>query len=364
MRSPDICKVGFLWNPSLETFDFGTKHPIKVGRFQMVHDFLDQNGFLSQPNVEILTPEPLSKELLETIHAKEYLKAVRKISETGRGEIAIDTPGFLGIFENASITSGATVTGARAVASGKVDHFLSPTGGFHHAKFEWGGGFCIFNDVAAAAYELKNLGYQRILIADFDVHHGNGTQTYFYNDPHVMQISFHEDPEWMYPHDGFIEDIGEGHGRGYNINMHFPMDSCDGVYRHAFDEIVPPLVEFFKPEFIIFLPGFDAHYKDRLAHLNLTTDLIRYITTYFHRMAHKFGQGQLGVLAGGGYTNESFKWGIGVVMSVLSGYKYEPPKQKPPFEDDKETWDIVQMNIQKVKRLVFSELGIWNIHNP
>lgn len=358
MRTSDTCKVGFLWNSSLETFDFGTKHPIKVGRFQMVRDFLAENDFLNQPNVEILTPEPLSNELLETIHAKEYLRAVRKISETGQGEIAIDTPGFLGIYENASITSGATVTGARAVSSGVVDHFLSPTGGFHHAKFEWGGGFCIFNDVAAAVYELKNLGYKRILIADFDVHHGNGTQAYFYDDPQVMQISFHEDPEWMFPHDGFIDDIGEGSGRGFNINMHFPMDSCDGVYKYAFDEIVPPLVEFFKPEFVIFLPGFDAHYKDRLAHLNLTTDLIRYIATFFHRIAHKFSRGRLGVLAGGGYTNESFKWGIGVVMSVLSGFEYEPPKQTPPFEDDEETWKIVRMNVEKVKHLVFSELGI------
>lgn len=358
MSSSNRCKVGFLWNPSLETFDFGSKHPIKVGRFQMVRDFLADNDFLSQPNVEILQPEPLTDDLLLTIHAKEYLDAVRRISETGLGEISIDTPGFLGIYENASITSGATVTGVRAVSSGKVDHFLSPTGGFHHAKFEWGGGFCIFNDVAAAAFELKSLGHQRILIADFDVHHGNGTQTYFYNDPGVMQISFHEDPEWMFPHDGYIEDIGEGAGRGYNINMHFPMDSCDGVYRYAFDELVPPLVDFFQPEFIIFLPGFDAHYKDRLAHLNLTTDIIRYITSYFHKAAHKHSHGRLGVLAGGGYTNESFKWGIGIVMSVLSGHNYEPPKQEPPFEDDEETWTVVRDNVEKVKQLVFSVLGL------
>jgi len=324
----------------------------------MVRDFLAENDFLSQPNVEILTPQPLSDELLRMTHTIEYLDAVRRISETGEGEIAIDTPGFLGIFENASITSGATVTGVRAVTDGIVDHFLSPTGGFHHAKFEWGGGFCIFNDVAAAVYELKSLGYQRILIADFDVHHGNGTQAYFYDDPEVMQISFHEDPEWMFPHDGFIEDIGEGAGCGYNINMHFPMDSCDDVYRYAFDELVPPLVDFFQPEFIIFLPGFDAHYRDRLAHLNLTTDIIRYITSYFHDAAHRFSQGRFGVLAGGGYTNESFKWGIGIVMSVLSGYNYEPPKQEPPFEDDEETWTAVKHNVEKVKRLVFPILGL------
>ncbi|MFW9787618.1 MAG: histone deacetylase family protein [Candidatus Thorarchaeota archaeon] len=358
MSASDTCRVGFLWNPSLETFDFGSKHPIRVGRFQMVRDFLEANDFLSQSNVDILTPEPLPVELLQTIHDQKYLDIVRRISETGVGEISIDTPGFLGIYENASITSGATVTGVKAITSGKIDHFLSPTGGFHHAKYGQGGGFCIFNDVAAAAYELRSQGFQRILIADFDVHHGNGTQSYFYEDSDVMQISFHEDPEWIFPHDGFIQDIGDGPGRGYNVNMHFPMDSCDGVYRYAFDELVPPLVDFYQPEFIIFLPGFDAHYRDRLAHLNLTTDMIRYLATYFHRAAHKFSEGCLGVLAGGGYTRESFKWGIGVVMSVLSGYSYEPPTQKPPFEDDEETWDTVRANVEKLKNLVFSELGI------
>ena len=358
MNNLDTCSVGFLWDPSLETFDFGSKHPIKVGRFQMVRDFLADNDFLGQPNVEILKPEPLSDKMLKKIHAQKYLDAVKKMSETGEGEIAIDTPAFKGIFENASITSGATITGVRAVASGKVQHFLSPTGGFHHAKFEWGGGFCIFNDVAAAVYELKELGFHRILIADFDVHHGNGTQTYFYDDPEVMQISFHEDPEWMYPHDGFIKDIGDGAGRGYNVNMPFPMDSCDGVYKYAFDEIVPSLVEFYRPEFIIFLPGFDAHYRDRLSHLNLTTDMISYVTNFFHDAAHKFSAGRFGVLAGGGYTNDSFKWGIGVVMSVLSGFSYKPPTQSPPYEDDEETWEIVRRNVEKVKALVFPHLGI------
>jgi acetoin utilization protein AcuC len=353
MTPSDRCRVGFLWNPSLETFDFGSKHPVRVGRFQMVRDFLSENGFLDQSNVEVLTPEYLSDELLKKIHTQKYLDEVREISETGIGEIDIDTPGYKGIYENASITSGATVTGIQAIVSGKVNHFLSPTGGFHHAKFDRGGGFCIFNDVAASVYELKKHGFQRILIADFDVHHGNGTQTYFYDDPEVMQISFHEDPEWMYPHDGFIHDIGEGSGKGYNINMPFPMDSCDGVYRYAFDNIVPPLVEFYKPEFIIFLPGFDAHYKDRMAHLNLTTDAIRFIASYIHEVAHKFSRGRLGVMASGGYTKESLKWGIGVVMSVLSGYAYDVPKQVPPFEDDEETWEEVRKNVERVKELVF-----------
>ncbi|MCK4566290.1 MAG: hypothetical protein KAU48_03180 [Candidatus Thorarchaeota archaeon] len=358
MSSSGPCKVGFLWSELLETFDFGRAHPIRIGRFKMLRNFTEENGFLDQSNVQVIDPQPLSEDLLEKTHSEDYLAKVRLISETGVGDIDIDTPGFKNIYFHSRIASGASLTGIHSVMSGDVDHFISPTGGFHHATFERGGGFCIFNDVAASVYALKQYGLKRILIADFDVHHGNGTQTYFYNDPGVMQISFHEDPEWMYPHDGFIKDIGAGAGRGYNINMHFPMDSGDSVYRYAYDELVPPLIKMYKPEFIIFIPGFDAHYKDRLAHLNITTDMIRYVTKSIHDAAHTHCNGKMGVLTGGGYTNTSLKWGFGTVMSVLTGHTYEPPVQEPPFDDDEETWNQVRRNVMKVKELVFPELGI------
>ena len=206
---------------------------------------------------------------------------------------------------------------------------------------------------------VKKHGIARILIADFDLHHGNGTQSYFYEDPGVMTVSFHEDPEWMYPHDGFIDDIGTGRGRGYNINMHFPMDSGDDVYKYAFDAIFPPLVEFYRPEFILFLPGFDTHYLDPLTHTNLTTDMIRYVTEHVHNAAHKWTDGRLGIMSGGGYNPDAFRWGVGAVMSVITGHSYEPPLQKPPFdEDDEETWDTVRENTGRVKDLIFPVLGI------
>lgn len=358
LNAPHSCRVGFLWSPFLETFDFGKKHPIKVGRFKMIHDFVLEQGFLERPNVRVIEPQLLSEDLLATIHSREYLAKVIEISETGQGDIDIDTPGFKGIYFNARLTSGASVTGVQAVLTGLVDHFVSPTGGFHHAKYEAGGGFCIFNDVAACIYELKKNGLKRILIADFDVHHGNGTQAYFYDDPGVMQISFHEDPEWMFPHDGFIEDFGEGLGQGYKINMPFPMDSGDAVYRYAFDELVPPLINSYRPEFILFIPGFDAHYLDRLAHLKITTDMISYVTSYIHKAAHQYSQGRLGVVTGGGYHPDSLLWGVGTIMSILTGYPYEPPVQKPPFKDNEETWSEVRCSVMKLKELIFPILCI------
>jgi acetoin utilization protein AcuC len=347
-----------MWDPSLETFDFGTRHPVRVGRFQMVRDFVDESGFLNKPGVEVITPVPISESLLQKTHAPEYIEQVKEISRTGVGEIDIDTPGFKGIYENALITAGATVTGVKAIHEGRVQHFYTPTGGFHHAKYSHGGGFCIFNDIAASVILLKELGYKRILIADFDVHHGNGTQPYFYDDPGVMQISFHEDPEWLYPHDGLVEDIGEGDGVGYNVNVPLPIDSGDAVYRYAFDELVPPLLSFFRPDFILFLPGFDAHYRDILAQLNITTHVIRYVAETIHAAAHTWSQGRLGVLSGGGYHPDSFRWGIGQVMSVLTGYPYEAPIQEPPFDDDDDAWADIRYTVAAVKDYVFGALGI------
>ncbi|TXT57508.1 MAG: Acetoin utilization protein AcuC [Candidatus Thorarchaeota archaeon] len=351
--SPRKCNVGFLWDPMMETFDFGKSHPVRVGRFQMVRDFLKEIQLLSADNISTIKPHPLSEELLERIHAPDYLDEVRRISKTGVGDIDIDTPGFQGIYENARFTSGATVTGVNSILSGDCDHFYSPTGGFHHAKYEWGGGFCVFNDIAAAVYKLKDNGFSRVLILDLDVHHGNGTQEYFYQDPEVLTISFHEDPEWLYPHDGYIQDIGFGAGLGYNVNFPFPMDSGDAVYRYAFDALVPPLVDSFKPEFIFLLPGFDGHYRDPMAHLILTTDIIRYTSKWTHNAAHRWSEGKLGVVSGGGYHPEAFLWCAGTVLSVISGNEYSPPIQSPPFEDDEETWGVVKDNVRLVQKLVF-----------
>jgi len=351
-------KIGFVWSDIYQKYDFGQRRQDHDIRFRTVLDEIRNSGMLDLSIVEIMPPDLLSLDLLKRIHSTEYIQFVRTISDTGVGDIDIDTPGFHGIFEFGLSISGALVTAVRAIHEDLIIHSFCPTGGFHHASYGKGGGFCIFNDIAAAVYDLKDKGYERILVADFDVHHGNGTQTYFYNDPGVMHISFHEDPEWMYPHDGHIHDIGLGPGRGYNINMHFPMDSGDQVYKYAFDELVPPLIDSFEPDFIIFLPGLDAHYLDPIAHIMLTTDMIRYVTEKIHDAAHHFCDGRLAVPSGGGYNPNSFGWSSTTVMSVLTGVPYTPPPQKPPFEDDDETWSIVQDNVELVKSLVFPVLGI------
>ncbi len=358
MNDSSGCRVGFIWSEGFDQFEHSPNHPITKGRFSAIRDFLETNGFFAAPNVTVIEARPLSERLLRLVHAPQYIERVRRISENGLGDIDIDTPGYRGVYDTALISCGGTLEGVRAIMHAEVNHFFSPTGGFHHAKYTGGGGFCVFNDVAAAVYELKRMGLRRILVADFDVHHGNGTQSYFYEDPAVLQISFHEDPKWLYPHEGFMEEIGAGDGRGYKVNVAFPMDSGDRVYRYAFDEIVPSLVDHFKPEFILFLPGFDAHYLDRLAHLKLTTDMISYVTRRLHQMAHRWSDGRLGVMSGGGYHPDALRWGAACVMAELTGQPYHPPIQRPPFDDDDKLWPEVRQNVDYIKRTVFPLLGI------
>ncbi|MHA1290492.1 MAG: hypothetical protein ACTSPB_24175, partial [Candidatus Thorarchaeota archaeon] len=142
MSSSEKCKVGFLWSDHLESFDFGKKHPIQIGRYAMLRDFSKENGFFDSSNIQMIEPELLSEELLRKTHAEDYIAKIQEISETGVGDIDIDTPGFKNIYFHSRIASGASVTGVHSVMSGRVDHFISTTGGFHHATFEKGGGFC------------------------------------------------------------------------------------------------------------------------------------------------------------------------------------------------------------------------------
>ncbi|MHA1770313.1 MAG: histone deacetylase family protein [Candidatus Thorarchaeota archaeon] len=342
-----------MWNEGFERFDNGDRHPVRRGRFRAVRDYVRAMGFFNGSLVQEIISEQLPVSLIERIHDPQYIAQVKEISRTGIGQIDIDTPGFVGIYDTARWLCGSTTSGVTAILRGEINHFVTPTGGFHHAFRDHGGGFCVFNDVAASVYLLRDNGVHRILIVDLDVHHGNGIQDYFYEDPDVLYISLHEDPEWLYPHSGQVNEIGTGAGHGYTVNVPIPMDSGDAVYTYAFDEIVPPLATSFNPEFILYLPGFDSHYLDPLAHTVTTTALVKYTTEFMHRFSHSCCNGRLGLMAGGGYHDDALNWGVATAMAVLTGHPYHAPEEKPPIEDDEETWSEITSTIERIKELVF-----------
>ncbi len=353
MSTAKNCRVAFMWNEGFERFDNGPRHPIRNGRFRGVRDYLRQQGFFHDGFATEMISSQLPVSLIERAHDSSYIDTVKEISRTGVGAIDIDTPGFVGIYDTARWLCGSTTTGVMAILQDGIDHFVTPTGGFHHAFSDHGGGFCVFNDVAASVLLLRDNGLRRVLIVDLDVHHGNGIQDYFYNDPSVMYISLHEDPDWLYPHTGRVSEIGAGDAAGYTVNVPIPMDSGDDVYRFAFDEIVVPLANSFSPEFILFLPGFDTHYLDPLSHTVTTTNFVRYTTEFIHELSHRCCDGNLGIMAGGGYHADALNWGVATAMSVLTGHMYHTPPERPPIEDDDETWDEVRNTVDQIKRTVF-----------
>ncbi|MGQ4872074.1 MAG: histone deacetylase family protein [Candidatus Thorarchaeota archaeon] len=358
MSGREECRVAFMWDDSFEQFDNGVNHPVRRGRFRAVRDYLWDQGLLGNGHTLEIRAEPLPEELLRIIHTTDYIQMVRRISETGVGDLDIDTPGFVGIYDTARSLCGGTTTGVDAILNGEIDHFVSPTGGFHHAFPDHGGGFCVFNDIAASVCLLQSRGVNRVLIVDLDVHHGNGIQHYFYDCSDVMYVSIHEDPEWMYPHSGRVEEWGSGEGIGYTVNVPLPMDTGDSGYQYAFDQVVSPLVEFFQPEFIFLLPGFDTHFLDPLAHMVTTTRTIRYTTTKIHAAAHKFSDGRLAVVSGGGYHKDALRWGVATVISVLAKLPYSPPEESPSLTEDRETWDEIRSAVETVRKTVFAILGL------
>ena len=218
--------------------------------------------------------------------------------------LAMDTPAPKGIYEIASI-----VTGGTKLAGEKLFHgfqcTINPLAGFHHASRSYSSGFCFFNDIAVVIeYLRQKYDLSSFLVIDLDVHHANGTEEIYYDDPTVLNISFHQDGRTLYPGTGGIEKIGTGSGEGYTVNLPLPPGTCGKSYLKAFNEIVPPLTKQFGPEIIIYQSGVDTHHSDPLANLDLNYQ------TYF-----KLGENilklssstcnKLLVLFGGGYSNEA-----------------------------------------------------------
>jgi acetoin utilization protein AcuC len=194
---------------------------------------------------------------------------------------------------------------------------VSIGGGMHHAKPNYGEGFCIYNDVAfAGKYLIEQHGFERILILDTDAHAGNGTLEYFYSDSRILFIDVHQDPRTLYPGTGFADQIGEGAGRGSTINVPMPPYAGDDAYRLVFEELIVPVATEFNPQFIIRNGGSDPHFADELTNLGLTVDGFRMIGEKVNQISTTTCDGKVIDLIASGYNKSvlSHSW-----MALLSG---------------------------------------------
>jgi len=286
------------WDPALLDYGFGPSHPFNPLRLELTVALAREFGVLPQ----LLPFEPASDELLATVHDPSYVAAV----QAGRTDVAhglgtADNPLFPRMHEATSLVVGATVAAARAVHSGAVRHGVSIAGGLHHAMPATASGFCLYNDVAVAITDLLSRGVERIAYVDIDVHHGDGVQAVFYDDPRVLTISLHESGRTLFPGTGFPDETGGPGAVGMSVNVALPAGTGDPGWLRAFDAVVPPLVRAFEPAVLVSQHGCDTHALDPLANLLVSVDGQRYAHDALHGLAHEVCGGRWLATGGGGY---------------------------------------------------------------
>jgi len=266
-----------------------------------VKNLLERSGLMDK--LVKIKPIPATNEQLEYFHTKEHIEAVAEMSKVGGIDCGDSAIVGRGSYEIAKLSAGGAVTAVRAVLAGDIDNayvLTRPPG--HHAEAERGMSYCIFNNIVIAAkYAQKEHGVRKILILDWDAHHGNGTEDAFYEDDSVLFISLHQ--ERLDPvNRGDMKDIGAGKGKGFTINIPMYAGSGDAVYRYAFEQIVIPAAERFQPELILISAGQDGNMFDPLARLMLSANGYRYMAKEMVKLADKHASGRLICLHEGGYS--------------------------------------------------------------
>jgi acetoin utilization protein AcuC len=249
-----------------------------------------------------------SDDLIATVHSAQLIEAVQAISEDPyqvdeeHGLGSDDNPCFEGMHQAAAHVVGASVEAARRVWSGETLHAANISGGLHHAMPDKASGFCVYNDVAVAIKWLLANGANKVAYVDVDVHHGDGVEKVFYDDPRVLTISLHETGQMLFPGTGFPNDTGGPDAPGSAVNVALPPGTADAGWLRAFHAVVPPLVREFAPDILVTQHGCDSHIEDPLAHLMLTVDGQRASYLALHDLAHELCDGRWVATGGGGYA--------------------------------------------------------------
>lgn len=298
--------VAVVWDEALAAYDFGPGHPLAPIRVQLAMRLAADFGLLDR--LDVLAPvTPATMAEILAVHHPDYVDAVRTASadprevDVARGIGTPDDPSFAGMHEASALVAGATLAAAQAVHSGRAQHAVNLAGGLHHAMPDRAAGFCIYNDIAVAIPWLLEQGIDRIAYIDVDVHHGDGVQAMFYDDPRVLTISIHESPLSLFPGTGFPDEVGGPGALGTAVNIALPAGTGDQGWLRAFHAVVPEVLEAFGPRVIVSQHGCDSHIDDPLAHLALTIDGQRMSYEAIHRWAHRFCEGRWVAVGGGGY---------------------------------------------------------------
>src|SRR4051794_3622419 len=303
---PENCGLEIFWDERLISYDFGPGHPLNPVRVELTMALARSLGVLDRPAVDLQPVEPADDGLLSLVHTAEYVDAVRRAGETlaadpRHGLGTVDDPVFPRMHEASALVTGATVGAARAVLAETHDHAANIAGGLHHAMADHASGFCIYNDPAVAIAWLLAQGVERVAYVDIDVHHGDGVQAAFWDDPRVLTISLHESGRTLFPGTGFPDEVGGAGAEGTAVNVALPAGTGDTGWLRAFHAVVPPLVRAFAPDILVSQHGCDSHALDPLTNLLVSLDGQRTAHAALHGLAHEVCDGRWIATGGGGY---------------------------------------------------------------
>jgi acetoin utilization protein AcuC len=280
-------------------YDFGPEHPLTPRRFGPSIDLMGSLG------ATFMEPRAATDAELERLHSRDYIATVKSFGrdpwQPGASGIGPgDCPPFGNMHEFSAIVAGGSIDAIDRILASDVMHAFHPGGGLHHAMPSRASGFCIYNDVALAVARARDAGH-RVLYLDLDVHHGDGTQAMFWQDPQVLTFSIHETPVTLFPGTGFVDEDGGGGARGTAVNLPVQPYTGDDSWLAAVKRVVPALAEAFAPTFLVTQHGCDTHVYDPLAHLRLTTRAYREATLMLDEIAHTYAEGRWLATGGGGY---------------------------------------------------------------
>jgi acetoin utilization protein AcuC len=306
MADPDTHRCVVPWDEALVGYDFGPTHPLNPVRVELTIALARELGVLDLPTVSMSSVAAATDDELTLVHTAGYLDAVRRAGDTLQVDLAHglgtpDDPIFPRMHEASALVAGATLGATRAVYDGTTLHGVNVAGGLHHAMRSNASGFCIYNDPAIAIAWLLEQGVERIAYVDIDVHHGDGVQSVFWDDPRVLTISIHESGRTLFPGTGFPDEIGGPGAEGAAVNVALPAGTGDDGWLRALHAVALPLVRAFKPTYLFSQHGCDSHALDPLANLLVSVDGQRAAHAALHRLAHEVCEGRWVATGGGGY---------------------------------------------------------------